>query len=127
MQQTVLPFVPGFLFLASNETRRAIVRSFLLQQSPTRIGMLDFGGKDSRPTLTCPRAIGVPNGIRTRVTAVKGRCPRPLDDGDPVVNAATGAALQSCGGGKRDRTADLLHAMQALSQLSYTPTANVEL
>ena len=27
----------------------------------------------------------------------------------------------SIGGGKRDRTADLLHAMQALSQLSYTP------
>ena len=26
------------------------------------------------------------------------------------------------GGGKQDRTADLLHAMQALSQLSYTPT-----
>ena len=25
------------------------------------------------------------------------------------------------GGDKRDRTADLLHAMQALSQLSYTP------
>ncbi len=25
------------------------------------------------------------------------------------------------GGGKRDRTDDLLHAMQALSQLSYTP------
>ena len=26
--------------------------------------------------------IGVPRGIRTPVTAVKGRCPRPLDDGD---------------------------------------------
>ena len=25
---------------------------------------------------------GVPYGIRTRVTAVKGRCPRPLDEGN---------------------------------------------
>jgi hypothetical protein len=53
---------------------------------------------------------GVPKGIRTPVTAVKGRCPRPLDDGDYR------------GGARRDRTADLLHAMQALSQLSYSPT-----
>ncbi len=29
------------------------------------------------------------------------------------------------GGAKRDRTADLLHAMQALSQLSYSPNRNV--
>ena len=30
--------------------------------------------------------------------------------------------MTSCfGGAKRDRTADLLHAMQALSQLSYSP------
>src|SRR5699024_593597 len=27
------------------------------------------------------RADSTPNGIRTRVAAVKGRCPRPLDDG----------------------------------------------
>src|SRR5690625_5699267 len=33
------------------------------------------------------------------------------------------AILVLFGGGKRDRTADLLHAMQALSQLSYTPHA----
>ena len=59
--------------------------------------------------------IGVPNEIRTRVTAVKGRCPRPLDEGDNSIQ-------RNFGGGKRDRTADLLHAMQALSQLSYTPT-----
>ncbi len=28
------------------------------------------------------------------------------------------------GGARRDRTADLLHAMQALSQLSYSPTVD---
>ena len=33
----------------------------------------------------------------------------------------TGLFFRVAGGGKRDRTADLLHAMQALSQLSYTP------
>ena len=27
---------------------------------------------------------GTPNGIRTRVAAVKGRSPRPLDDGSPT-------------------------------------------
>ena len=63
---------------------------------------------------------GVPTGIRTPVIAVKGRCPRPLDDGDckPIYYS------KSVGGGKRDRTADLLHAMQALSQLSYTSTTS---
>jgi hypothetical protein len=30
-------------------------------------------------------------------------------------------SLNKNGGAKRDRTADLLHAMQALSQLSYGP------
>jgi hypothetical protein len=30
--------------------------------------------------------------------------------------------LGGLGGARRDRTADLLHAMQALSQLSYSPT-----
>ena len=59
---------------------------------------------------------GVPKGIRTPVAAVKGRSPRPLDDGD------VGYQDLSRGGARRDRTADLLHAMQALSQLSYSPT-----
>ena len=56
--------------------------------------------------------IGVPTGIRTPVATVKGSCPRPLDDGD---------AAEKIGGARRDRTVDLLHAMQALSQLSYGP------
>ena len=29
----------------------------------------------------CFRMLGDPYGIRTRVAAVKGRCPRPLDEG----------------------------------------------
>ena len=36
------------------------------------------------------------------------------------------AIFSDFGGGKRDRTADLLHAMQALSQLSYTPTRGAD-
>jgi hypothetical protein len=34
----------------------------------------------------------------------------------------TVAKSMKSGGARRDRTADLLHAMQALSQLSYGPT-----
>ena len=37
------------------------------------------------------------------------------------VFASHGSPIVSVGGDKQDRTADLLHAMQALSQLSYTP------
>ena len=33
----------------------------------------------------------------------------------------SGSELAETGGARRDRTADLLHAMQALSQLSYSP------
>ena len=32
---------------------------------------------------------GVPKGVRTPVTAVKGQCPRPLDDGDISKNTRT--------------------------------------
>ena len=34
---------------------------------------------------------------------------------------------EGLGGARRDRTADLLHAMQALSQLSYSPTERATL
>ena len=62
---------------------------------------------------------GVPKGVRTPVTAVKGQCPRPLDDGDLELFSIKNRGHD--GGARRDRTADLLHAMQALSQLSYNP------
>ena len=70
-----------------------------------KITIHDLKGLNKAPLML----FGVPTGIRTPVTAVKGRCPRPLDDGDVF------------GGAKRDRTADPLHAMQVLSQLSYSP------
>ena len=35
-----------------------------------------------RSACCCRALCGVPTGIRTPVIAVKGRCPRPLDDGD---------------------------------------------
>ena len=39
----------------------------------------------------------------------------------PIKNKTTAIAVVLFGGDKRDRTADLLTASQALSQLSYTP------
>src|SRR5690606_33956970 len=68
---------------------------------------------------------GVSTGIRTPVPTVQGWCPRPLDDGDRNLPDYFGHS--SIGGGKRDGTADLLHAMQALSQLSYTPLRRSEI
>ena len=58
---------------------------------PARVtlAVLPGFGKSGIPTAWPPvqeysaRSLpGIPNGIRTRVAAVKGRCPRPLDDGD---------------------------------------------
>ncbi len=57
---------------------------------------------------------GVPKGIRTPVTAVKGRCPRPTRRWGHCLPGKTGGA-------RRDRTADLNTASVALSQLSYGP------
>ncbi|MEN9658629.1 MAG: hypothetical protein RL571_2094 [Pseudomonadota bacterium] len=79
------------------------------------------------------RLDGDPTGIRTPVAAVKGQCPRPLDDGINLKLYLISYSLDNnydsfnSGGGKRNRTADLLHAMQALYQLSYTPPKEIRI
>ena len=42
--------------------------------------------------------------------------------GRPQLAESRMLSILKGGGARRDRTADLLHAMQALSQLSYGPT-----
>jgi hypothetical protein len=44
---------------------------------------------------------GVPYGTRTRVTAVKGRCPGPLDEGDVGARRRTYKALRRGGQASR--------------------------
>jgi hypothetical protein len=59
-----------------------------LVASPTRYGGAAFAGGRALaglPSRSSPEGrakAGVPNGIRTRVLALKGPRPRPLDDGD---------------------------------------------
>ena len=71
------------------------------------------------------KIVGIPKGIRTPVTAVKGRCPRPLDDRDAKetfqIVLPDESSNDNIGGAMRDRTADLFAASEALSQLSYSP------
>jgi hypothetical protein len=52
-----------------------------LNVTPTLFMLPASAGWPTRLLLTSERA---PNGIRTRAAALKGRCPRPLDDGGAV-------------------------------------------
>ncbi len=57
-------------FRENSKNKRSFNRHFIIlsaRHKKTRFGGVIF--------------FGSPNEIRTRVTAVKGRCPRPLDDG----------------------------------------------
>ena len=66
----------GWLSAGSRGTLRPLLGAFVPQVvSPTGTD----GGYVEEKSRT---GSGVPSGIRTRVAAVKGRCPRPLDDRD---------------------------------------------
>ena len=61
-----------------------------------------------------PDLIGVPKGIRTPVSSVKGRCPRPLDDG----NVGEKKNRLKNGGSRWIRTIDPFIKSEMLYQLS---------
>ena len=55
----------------------------LLQPKSCRKGCQNAKQATSDQQISQLKSNGDPNGSRTRVAGVKGRCPRPLDDGDP--------------------------------------------
>ena len=73
--------------------------------------------------------MGFPGRSAPRVQPSKGAAAQP-SRADPMrqkkKRGPEGAAFLEFGGARRDRTADLLHAMQALSQLSYGPMIREE-
>ena len=68
---------------------------------PSEFRVMPAGRAQICFALSEPGFVGIPNGIRTRAAALKGRCPRPLDDGDLVLGDYTAEH-------RRDRGADRL-------------------
>src|SRR5690606_30068577 len=67
----------------------------------------------------CLEKAGTPNGIRTRAAALKGRCPRPLDDGGIYYS------LTVRGGPGRIRTCDNTDYESGALPLSYGPRTRI--
>ena len=61
---------------------------------------------------SCRAFVRAPNGIRTRAAALKGRCPRPLDDGGqpPLLTAEEGQPPEYSGGRVGPRRSDARRA-----------------
>src|SRR5690348_17240131 len=79
------PFEPKRVPLRCSRQRSLAAAALLTFDAPRARGARQHSreAKNGRPQTFFPLEIsGVPYGIRTRVTAVKGRCPRPLDEGD---------------------------------------------
>jgi hypothetical protein len=70
---------------------------------------------------------GSPNGIRIRVSTLRGWCPRPLDDGAVRRNREGCCEPFRVSSGGRTRTFDFLIQSQAFCQLNYPRTGSVTL
>jgi hypothetical protein len=84
------------IYWAMEGIKNADYYSFLgqgFQDGTVQLFRMEPEAMFSRPSTSLPQKrpldakceVGSANGIRTRVTAVRGRCPRPLDDsaGEP--------------------------------------------
>src|SRR4029450_4513387 len=75
------------------------------------------------PTRALQRAAPGPGPARPRRRpSTLGRSSRRTSDGPRLRPRTSEGSELSLGGAERDRTVDLLNAIQALSQLSYGPT-----
>ena len=78
-------------------------RSFLEEYEKGEINWSGKPGSNRRPQpwqgCALPTELvphdGVPEGVRTPVTAVKGRCPRPLDERDTCISSREARILRS--------------------------------
>src|SRR5712691_3759969 len=60
-----------------------VVKMFILGNQRAMLLLVDISGRvGNQSILQMLKNVGVPYGSRTRVAAVKGRCPRPLDERD---------------------------------------------
>ena len=74
---------------AADKLYAGIYQGKLLSVAPVRPGCANLAAANIEFPPSSFGLIGVPYGSRTRVAAVKGRCPRPLDERD-----AYGALLE---------------------------------
>ena len=76
--------------------------------------------KDVEPVLPAPQSKKAPESFPGALP-FKSTNQSFFSNGPGGTQPVRGSFIVGTGGGKRSRTADLLHAMQALYQLSYTP------
>ena len=77
---------------------------------------------------SCRASVRAPNGIRTRAAALKGRCPRPLDDGGlPRCSRPKRGSRQSIAGPRREPAEDVAkpHVCPDVT-LEHVPRASAE-
>src|SRR5207237_465765 len=104
---------PDLLDSSGRDRRRsgdlALFRRALYQLSYPTAVLTGFepatsGLTGRRALQTAPQdPAGTPNGIRTRAAALKGRCPRPLDDGGTSHAGATHDSRGLAGFGQDER------------------------